>query len=295
MPSKLKGIKNKQTKSIGELVYYGHRELSEISSSRMEAEVLLSYVTKLNKLGLYQNWLSKVDKTSEFRYKKLLKKRSRGTPLCYLTNKREFFALSFFVNQNTLIPRQETEILVEEAIAQIKKFPIQPLRIAEIGTGSGAIAISLAYHCHDIEIDALDISDEALCVAKENARNHHLLHRICFYQSDLFSAIPEEKKYHFIVSNPPYIPDQVVPTLSREVQAEPRIALEGGKDGLEMIRLLITHSRRYLLPGGCLILEIGYQQQEAVLSFLKKSGYTQLFLRKDLSGIPRVAGGFLLS
>lgn len=295
MSSKPKTSKEKQSKSIGELVTFGSRELSEISSSRIEAEVLLSYVTKLNKLGLYQNWLSKIDKSSEFRYKQLLKKRSKGTPLCYLTNKREFFTLSFFVNQNTLIPRQETEILVEEAIAQIKKFPIQPVKIAEIGTGSGAIAISLAYHCQQVEIDALDISEEALCVAKENAKNHHLSHRISFFQSDMFAAIPEEKKYHFIISNPPYVPEQVIPSLSREVQAEPRIALNGGKDGLDIIRALITQSRKYLIAGGCLLFEIGYQQKDAVLPLLKKSGYTQLFIREDLSGIPRVAGGFLLS
>lgn len=295
METRNKKPKKVSEKTIGDLVFFGHKELVNTASSRIEAEMLLSYVTKQNKLTLYQNWLHKVDKSSEFRYKQLLKKRSKGTPLCYLTNKREFFALSFFVNQHTLIPRHETEVLVEEAISRIKHYPIQPVKMVEIGTGSGAISIALAHHCLDLQIDALDISEEALCVAKENARNHQMLHRIHFFQSNLFNEIPEIRHYHFVISNPPYIPDVEIPTLSREVQAEPRIALDGGKDGLEVITSLIRQSKRYLVPGGCLLFEIGYQQKLAVFKLMKQSGFTDLFVKNDLSGIPRVVGGFLLS
>lgn len=295
MEERSKKSKKESGKTIGELVLYGNRELHHTSASRIEAEMLLSYVTKQNKLGLYQNWLHRVDRSVEFRYKELLKKRAKGTPLCYLTNKREFFALSFFVNQHTLIPRHETEILVEETIRQIKQYPIQPVKLIEIGTGSGAISIALAHHCRDIEIDALDISEEALCVAKENARNHHLLHRIHFFQSNLFDEVPENRQYHFVVSNPPYIPESDISSLAKEVQAEPNIALNGGKEGLEVISLLIAQSKKYLIPAGCLLFEIGYQQKNAVLNFMKQNGFTGLFSKDDLSGIPRVVGGFLLS
>ena len=295
MEERQKKPKKENTKTIGDLVFFGHKELVNTASSRIEAEMLLSYVTKQNKLTLYQNWLHKVDRSSEFRYKQLLKKRANGTPLSYLTNKREFFAFSFFVNQNTLIPRHETEILVEEAIAQIKKYPIQPVKMVEIGTGSGAISIALVHHCYDIQIDALDISEEALYVAKENARNHQMLHRIHFFQSNLFNEVPELRRYHFVVSNPPYIPNLEIPSLSREVQAEPRIALDGGKDGLEVITSLIKQSKKYLVPGGCLLFEIGYQQKPAVLKLMKQSGFANLFVKDDLSGIPRVVGGFLLT
>ena len=295
MEERHKKQKEEKGKTVGDLVFFGHKELINKASSRIEAEMLLSYVTKQNKLSLYQNWLNKVDRSSEFRYKQLLKKRAKGTPLSYLTNKREFFALSFFVNHYTLVPRHETEILVEETIAQIKKYPIQPVKIIEIGTGSGAISIALAYHCNDVLIDALDISEKALEVAKENARNHHLLHRIHFFQSDLFSKVPEQRQYHFVVSNPPYIPNEQIPLLSKEVQSEPRIALDGGKDGLEVIRSLINQSKKYLMPGGCLVFEIGFQQKQSGLKLMKESGFTNLFVRDDLSGIPRIIGGYLLS
>lgn len=280
--------------SIAELLSIGAKELKSVPSKRLEAEVLLSYVIKKNRVDLYRNMLNKIDPSVEVTYKNLLQRRISGEPLCYLTGKREFYGLEFFVNEATLIPRQETETLVDEAIAWIKNNPRKKANVLEIGIGSGAISIALSKHCDNIMVDAVDISEKALCVAMVNIRKFALNDRIKLFNGNLFSPIPSENKYDLILSNPPYIPTKDIPTLAREVRAEPYIALNGGTNGLSVLHKIIGNAKDFLNPCGCLLLEIGgIVQEKKVTDLFYKYGYRNVFIKKDLSGIPRVIGGSL--
>lgn len=282
--------------TIGELISKGAEELKSLPSKRVEATVLLSYVLKSNKVELYRNMLNQIDPSLSLDYKNLLKRRLAGEPLCYITGKREFYGLEFVVNENTLIPRHETEILVDEAIRFLQERKLDYAQVLELGIGSGAISIALAHHCKLIQIDAVDISKKALCVASVNIEKYLLKSRIRILEGDLFSPIEPGKKYDLIISNPPYIPSQEISTLSKEVQSEPIIALNGGIDGLTVIRKLIQKSPEYLNPDGCLMIEItGEMQEKKVTDLFYENGFKKVFQKKDLSSIPRVIGGSKLA
>jgi len=285
--------KNRQNElSIAELLSMGAKDLRTLPSKRLEAEVLLSYVIKKNKVEMYRSMLNKIDPTVEITYKNLLQRRISGVPLCYITGKREFFGLDLFVNEATLIPRHETETLVEQALFWLKNNPKQTGIVLEIGIGSGAISIALANHCHTICIDAVDISEKALCVAAVNINKYQFNDRIHLFKGNLFSPIPPENRYNLIISNPPYIPTKIIPTLAKEVRAEPFIALNGGAEGLTILHKIIREAKNFLLPNGCLLLEIGgILQEKKVIEFFYQYGYRNVFTRKDLAGITRVVGG----
>ena len=194
--------------------------------------------------------------------------------------------LNFFVNENVLIPRQDTEVLVEEAIHIAKKNNVK--NILDLCTGSGAIAISLAKYLDNVQITATDISKDALRVAKKNAISNEVGEKITFIESDLFENIAKTK-FDMIISNPPYIKKDVIKSLSKDVQKEPHIALDGGYDGLKFYRLISTKAIDYLTLGGYLCLEIGYDQKESVFEILKEnSQYIKTYCKKDLFDNDRV-------
>jgi len=217
-------------------------------------------------------------------YRKLLNCRGRHVPLQHLTGRQEFMGISFQINDKVLIPRQDTEILVEEAMKVLKPG----MKVLDMCTGSGCIIISLMKHIPGIQGMASDISRDALKVAKANADARQVA--IDFRQGNLFEATDDT--HDVIVSNPPYIPTETIEALMDEVRMfEPIEALDGGKDGLRFYRKLTTGSKDFLKPGGWLIVEIGHDQGAQVSEMMKESGFCQVHIVKDLAGQERVAAG----
>ena len=212
----------------------------------------------------------------------LAAQRCEGTPLQYLLGEAYFYGERYRVSPQVLIPRPDTEILVEKAI---RDLPVGVF--ADLCTGSGCVAISVLSHRPELTAHAFDISEGALEIARENAKDNGVEDRISFFKRDLLSE-PLPQRYAGILSNPPYIPSSTVPTLSREVQKEPILALDGGEDGLIFYRHFLSTLRENLLPGGSFFFEIGYDQEEAILALGKEMGY-RAFVLRDLSQNPRCA------
>ena len=218
-------------------------------------------------------------------YKQLVERRYSGEPIQYIIGETEFYGLSFRVTPDVLIPRPETEHLVEKVIELAANF-ISP-RIADIGTGSGAIAVALAHELPQASITATDLSNTALAIARENARRNRV--NLRFLQGDLLEPVQGEQ-FEIIISNPPYIPTHDRDSLAVEVREhEPALALFAGEDGLDIYRQLIPAALAALVPGGFLALEIGYGQSEAVTALFATSGFDAICFVPDLQGIPRVA------
>ena len=261
---------------------------------RLDAEVLLAYTMKMDRLQLYLNPEDVADEERESSYRILIEKRSAYMPVSYLTGHKEFMSLDFMVNENVLIPRSETEILVETVcklgIPQCTGEIKGGCRVLELGTGSGAIAVSLARYNPDWRVLATDLSEKALLVARKNARFHGVMDRITFLQSDLFSALSRHSKFDWVISNPPYIPALDLACLPAGIREyEPMLALDGGADGLDVIRRIIAEAYIMLRPGGRLAIEIGYGQSEEVQKITDETGrYSDYSIIKDYSGIPRI-------
>jgi release factor glutamine methyltransferase len=259
-----------------------------------EAELVFTHVMRCDRTALYLDRDSVLDKTVSGRLSAVLRRRAGGEPLAYILGTQEFMGFSFEVDQVVLIPRMETEILVETAVNYAAGAPEHRgtgLKILDVGTGSGNISVSLARLLPDAAIDALDISEEALSVARKNARLNNVEQRVRFIHSDLFNCSYERRatSYELIVSNPPYIPAGEIARLQPEVRREPRIALDGGKDGLDFYRRIIKDSPCCLKEGGYLLMEIGFGQREAVEEILKESKRFDIEeIVKDYSGIERV-------
>ncbi|KAA5805547.1 peptide chain release factor N(5)-glutamine methyltransferase, partial [Thermoanaerobacterium thermosaccharolyticum] len=199
---------------------------------------------------------------------------------------KHFMGLIFNVSPSVLIPRNDTEILVEEVLKRLKSGDT----VLDIGTGSGAIAVSIAKY-KDVKVYAVDISDEALEVAKENACENGVSDKVIFIKSDLFSSIPKDIKFDLIVSNPPYIRSNEINELQEEVKREPKIALDGGEDGLTFYRRIVKDSINYIKFGGIIAFEVGFNQAWDVKDILIDSGYSDIEVVKDLQGIDRVVLG----
>lgn len=261
-------------------------KLEKVTSPKLKARLLLQYVLKKPRqyLIVYDNQkLTEIQKQEYLKYIGLLK---QGEPIEHITHQKEFMKLNFYVDENVLIPRQDTEILVEEVIHIAKK--IKARKILDLCTGSGAIAVSLAKYLEHVELTALDISRKALDIAISNAKNNHVQDKITFVESNLFEALAEEK-YDIIVSNPPYIRREEIEKLDKEVKKEPRLALDGGEDGLEFYRKIINKGYAYLKYGGYICLEIGYDQKEAVTKIIEnKKQYINTYCKKDLYDNDRV-------
>lgn len=259
---------------------------NNVTEPNIKSRLIMQYV--LNKPREYLVVYDKKELTlrQEVNYFKAIKKLCQGIPIQHITNRQEFMKMTFYVDENVLIPRQDTEILVEEVIKIAKK--INARKILDLCTGSGAIAISLAKYIDKSNITAVDISDKALNVAKLNAKNNEVEDRITFVESDLFKNLKKEK-YDIIVSNPPYIKKEVLKKLDKEVQKEPKLALDGGYDGLDFYRKIIKNADEYLKFNGYLCFEIGYDQKEDVENLLKEQEkYANITCKKDLCDNDRV-------
>ena len=247
-------------------------------SSKLDAEVLLSSVLKKKIEEIVLTRSIPVSKEDETNYQRLIFRRKQGEPIAYILNKKEFWKNTFYVNKNVLIPRPDTEVIVEEAIKLIDKTK-QKL-ILDIGTGSGCIIISLLKERPNIIGSAIDISKKAIKVAKINAKIHHLINRIKFYNSSVDNFF--KGKYDLIISNPPYINNCELSYLERDIyRFEPLVALEGGNDGLSLIKKVIEKSSKLLKTGGKLILEIGYDQKFKIEKLLKDKKFYVNRVKKD--------------
>lgn len=252
----------------------------------LDVEVLLMNAVNFSKTQLYLK-LDYILKAEEFkRFEEFFNRRLKNEPIAYILGKCEFMAMDFLLNNHTLIPRPDTEILVEKAIEIINQNNFK--NVIDIGTGSGAIAISLAKYCN-ISIDAIDISFKALEIAKENAKLNNVKN-INFIQSNIFENI--NNRYDMIVSNPPYIKTKVIENLEANVRDyEPILALDGGENGLIFYEEITNNACKYLNKNGYLIFEIGYDQAEEVEKIMEKNNFYNIKVLKDLSGLDRVILG----
>jgi len=260
-----------------------------IESAALDAEVLLGHVLGFSREQILVAANTPVDDVQRRTYEHLLSRRLRREPMAYITCKREFWSLDFQVSPDVLIPRPETELLVEIALTLAKGSGRAP-RIVDLGTGSGAIAVALASELTGAEVIATDVSAEALAVAQRNAVRNGVAGRIRFVQGDLFAALEPNQRFDLIVSNPPYIRRSDIDTLMPEVSRwEPRGALDGGWDGLDYYRRIAAQGVRYLAPDGALAVEIGAGMGQAVASlFHDAAPCAAVNTYNDHAGIERV-------
>lgn len=250
----------------------------------LKAKILLAFVLCKTKEYLLINQNEEINKDIIKIYETNIEKIINGFPIQYITNKKEFMGLDFFVNESVLIPRFDTEILVEEVIKITDNY--EYCKILDLCTGSGAIGISIAKYVQNTEIMATDISEEALKIAKKNAIQNNVFEKVKFQKSNMFEKI--NSKFDIIVSNPPYIETKTIKELSEEVQKEPYIALNGGQDGLNFYKIIAENAKMFLNKNGYLALEIGYNQKESVIEILKNYEYKNIYTKKDLGGNDRV-------
>ena len=262
-----------------------------IDSPRLTAEILLARAMGAGRIDLYLRYDQPLSADELVKFKHMIIRRAGREPVAYITGEKEFFGRGFSVSPHVLIPRPETEILVETAMGLLPENPVRPMRVLDAGTGSGAIVVSLALARPGHQYLASDISMEALAVAARNARAHGVKEKISFFAGDWLAPIPSGFKAFLIVSNPPYIPSAEIPLLEPEVRAhEPIAALDRASDGLSAIRRMIDCAPECLMDGGHLLLEIGYDQKEAVACLARESGrFSEISFVRDLAGIERVA------
>jgi len=253
----------------------------------LDLQLIMCHVLKTDRLKLILDQSEILSEVDYNEYMRLVDERADGRPVQYIISEQEFMGLDFYVDERVLIPRGDTEVLVE---AIIETYINKSCKFAEVGTGSGAIAVSLVKLLEKSEGTTLDISEDALEVARKNARSNGVTDRLKLVKSDVFSNLDvEEKSLDFIVSNPPYIPTEVVDTLHIRVKDfEPHMALDGGDDGLDFYRQIVDESRKYLKDGGQVFFEVGHDQSEDVSKLFVESGYRDIYCVKDLQGFERV-------
>ena len=274
--------------NIRQIIEKGAIELkiNRIEMPKTKARMLIQFILNKPRQYIIVNDQKNLEKETEETYFKCIDMLKQGMPIEHITHQKEFMKLNFYVDENVLIPRQDTETLVEEVIEIAKKTRAK--KILDLCTGSGAIAVSLAKYIDNCEVTALDISPKALEIAKLNAKNNEVENKITFIESDIFENLPLEK-YDIIVSNPPYIKKEIIKTLNKDVQREPRIALDGGNDGLDFYRKIIKEAYEYLKFKGYLCLEIGYDQKEDVIQLINQEDkYINTYSKKDLFGNDRI-------
>lgn len=270
----------KQILSKGMIMLKG----SNVDSPKLKARLLLQYILKKPRqyLIVYDN--EEVGKKEQWEYFVNIEKLANGVPLQHITHTQEFMKMEFYVDENVLIPRPDTEILVEEVIKIAQK--INKPKILDLCTGSGAIAISIAKNIPDAEIYGIDISQKALDIAKKNAKSLQV--NVKFIKSNLFNKL-DKMKFDVIVSNPPYIKRTDINYLSEEVRKEPNLALDGGIDGLDFYRKITEQAIDYLKLGSYLCYEIGFDQKDDVIDIInKQEHYSKTYCKKDLGGNDRV-------
>jgi len=267
-----------------------------ITTPDLDASLLLAEVLRLRKEELIIHGEKSLSEDERKKFLELLERRMGGECVAYILGKKEFRGLDFFVNPSVLVPRPDTEILVEAVLEKGELWNKagageETIRVLDLCTGSGAIAVSLKNETPGLELWATDISAEALETARANAERLQMGKSIRFYQGHFFDALPAGLTFHVIASNPPYIPSAEIARLSPEVQREPRIALDGGEDGLRIIKEIIAHAQDYLEPQGTLLLEAGPEQMKSVCQELEKNRYINIKTYNDLSGLERVIEG----
>lgn len=257
-----------------------------VENPRLDAEVLLCDVLHCSRINLYVNFEQPLEEAELAQYRSYVQRRGQLEPLAYILGHREFMAYDFKVTEATLIPRPETELLVEQIVKlnQAKGA----VRLLDIGCGSGAIILSLLKMLPQASGVASDISSEALAVTKENAATLGVTERVELVQSDVFAAVPLVEPFDVIVSNPPYIPTADIATLAADVQKEPHGALDGGRLGLDIYTQILAGIKPYLQEEGMLALEIGINQAEAVVQLCREADLTVVKVRQDYAGIARM-------
>jgi release factor glutamine methyltransferase len=251
----------------------------------LENRILLCHATGLSRVQLITRAGQALDETQAARLAQLVQRRLAGEPIAYIVGKREFFGLDFTVSEAVLIPRPDTELIVELAI---ERLPPQG-RLLDMGTGSGAIAVSIAHARPDAQVTALDVSEAALAVASQNALDHGA--RVRFLQSDWFGALGPDERFELIASNPPYIAAGDEHLSQGDLRFEPTGALTDHADGLSALRTIVDGSPAHLAPGGWLLMEHGYDQAASVRALLDGAGYLDAQSWRDIAGIERVSGG----
>ena len=262
--------------------------LQQSTLNKLETRILLMYVTGYSRIELITRADTLLSIEQQQNVQALIQRRLNGEPVAYLTGEREFFGLPFYTTPDVLIPRPDTELLVELA----QQYAPVGSTLLDVGTGSGAIAVALAHTRPDLRITAVDISTTALTIAERNAQRHQVADRIQFLQSNWYSAL-DNSQFQTIVSNPPYIVKDDPHLSQGDLRFEPLNALTDHADGLTAYRQLITHARQHLQAGGYLLMEHGYDQAEAVRQLLLEADFLDVQSWRDLAGIERVSGGRL--
>ena len=279
------------TTSIAEAILQGAHQLrqADVPEARREAGSLLAYLLERDRSFILAHAEDAISEEQSQRFREYLERRAEGEPLQYITGHQEFFGLDFEVTPDVLIPRPETELLIETALDLFRSSD-KDIFICDVGTGSGCIAITLLHELQPARAVAIDISPAALAVAKRNAARHATSERIDFVLSDCFAALNTQDplQFNLIVSNPPYVEEGTIEGLQREVRKfEPRVALAAGIDGLAIIRRLLLEAAGFLSTGGYLLFEIGFAQAAAVERLIDPKIWRRLAFHKDLQGIER--------
>ena len=262
---------------------------SGIDTARLDAEILLAHALESDRLRLYVDYEKPVLAKERDRFRALVQRRAgERVPVSLLLGQREFWSLPFRVTGDVLTPRPETETLVEAALSKVSEAE-STVRILDVGTGSGAIALSLASELPHADITATDLSSPALQIAAENADHLHMGERIRFLAGDLFEPVASER-FDLVISNPPYVARDDAASLPPELSHEPDMALFAGADGLEVIRRLVAEAGNHLSPGGWLLFELSPEQIETVETELAGAGFSEIERRFDLARLPRVVG-----
>jgi release factor glutamine methyltransferase len=260
-----------------------------LGTPRLDAELLVAHVLALPRVQLYVQFERVLTPEELSALRDLIKRRQAGESIAYLTGRKEFWKFELAVDARVLVPRPDTETLVEEALARLGEPDGPAARIADVGTGSGALAITLAKVRAEAAVFASDVSPAALEVARANAAR--LGANVTFVEGDLAAPLAAHAPFTLIVANLPYIPSGDLPSLPADVRSEPALALDGGADGLDLVRRLVSDAPSLLAAGGVLALEIGAGQAEPTRALLQAAGFTDVQARKDLAGIERVVSG----
>jgi release factor glutamine methyltransferase len=283
-------VSTEQPWTVGRLLEWTAKFLAQKGSEspRLDAEVLLAHALGCKRIDLYTRYEDTAPEEGRHVFRDLVRRRTEGCPVAYLVGRKEFFSLELEAGPAVLIPRPDSECVVDECLRLARQLP--EARVLDVGTGSGNLAIAVAKQKKDARVTATDLSAEALAVARRNAEKHGVAGRMTFLQGDLFGPVPADERFDFILSNPPYVPHDDVAALAPGVRDyEPHLALDGGPDGYAVFDRLLAEALDHLKPGGYLIVEIGSPQEgPARQRFEAHPGYELGPTLRDGSGHPRV-------